>query len=95
MVKEDDKTSISSTHTTKPLQNKEAFLVRKAADFRPAVTAQSRTLSSGPGKWLLREQKRDASGASTIGASASAKGVSEGVGVDAKKWVEGLLTLTQ
>lgn len=77
------------------LQPKEAFLVRKAADFSPRAAAQSRTVSTGPGKWLLREQKRDVSGASAIGGAASAKGVSDGVGVDARRWVEGLLTLTQ
>lgn len=72
---------------------KEAFLVRRAFEARPAT--QSRSVSTGPGKWLLREQKRDVSGASTIGGAASAKGVSDGVGVDARKWVEGLLSLTQ
>lgn len=84
-----------STTTGVCLQPKEAFLVRKAADFRPDLSSQSRTVSTGPGKWLLREQKRDASGASSAGAAASAKGVSDGVGVDAHRWVEGILTLTR
>lgn len=87
--------STASLTAAKPLQPKEAFLVRKAADFNPRAAAQSRTVSTGPGKWLLREQKRDVSGASTMGGAASAKGVSDGVGVDARRWVEGLLTLTQ
>ncbi|KAK5947201.1 hypothetical protein PMZ80_001348 [Knufia obscura] len=76
-------------------QHKEAFLVRKAADFNPRAVTQSRAMSTGPGKWLLREQKRDVSGATTVGGAASAKGVSDGVGVDARRWVEGLLMLTQ
>lgn len=88
--------SINSVSTdNRSLQPKEAILVRKAADFRPNLSSQSRTISTGPGKWLLREQKRDASGASSVGAAASAKGVSDGVGVDAQKWVESLLTLTR
>lgn len=76
--------------------NKEAFLVRKAADFRSGINNNSRSVSTGPGRWLLREQQknRDVSAVGGGGAS-SAKGVSEGVGVDAKKWVEGLLSLTQ
>lgn len=85
----------SGSTTTQPFQPKEAFLVRKAADFRPNLSLQTRTISTGPGKWLLREQKRDVSGASAMGTAASAKGVSDGVGVDAQKWVEGLLTLTR
>lgn len=80
--------------------HREAFLVRKAADFRQDNTKDTRIVSTGPGRWLLREQKRDVSGASSASGgggsgAASAKGVSEGVGVDARKWVEGLLTLTQ
>ena len=82
-----------STLMSNQKQHKEAFLVRKAADFRPNVSTQSRTISTGAGKWLLREQKRDTSD-SSIGA-ASARGVSDGVGVDAKRWVGGLLTLTR
>lgn len=69
---------------------KEAFLVRKAADHRP-VAASSRSVSSGPGRWLLREQQKEREGGMGV---ASAKGVSEGVGVDARRWVEGLLSLT-
>lgn len=78
-------------------QHKEAFLVRKAADYRPGGLASgNRSVSSGPGRWLLREQQknRDVS-AMSAGGVGGAKGVSEGVGVDARKWVEGLLTLTQ
>lgn len=76
--------------------HKEAFLVRKAADYRPNVSTQPRSISFGPGRWLLREQRRDPSGTNTnsAGGASTAKVVSEGVGVDAKRWVEGLLMLT-
>ncbi|KAK5104060.1 hypothetical protein LTS08_001944 [Lithohypha guttulata] len=94
IMNDDDRSETTSSLRTYVDSHKEAFLVRKAADHRPTLSAQSRNLSSGPGKWLLREQKRDVSGASTVGA-ASARGVSEGVGVDTKKWIEGLLSLTQ
>lgn len=75
---------------------KEAFLVRKAADHKLAVgSSTQRNLS---GKWLLREQDREVSG-SSIGSmkdqGTSSAGVSEGVGVDAKRWVEGLLPLSR
>jgi len=64
--------------------NKEAFLVRKATDHK-VTTGRGRELKSG--KWFLREQSKDMSGGSTT----STVGMSEGVGVDARKWVEGLL----
>jgi len=83
--------------------HKEAFLVRKAADYKPGfVGVGSRALSSGPGRWLLREQRREGSGSgagagagAVSGGAEGAKGVVEGVGVDAKRWVEGLLALTR
>lgn len=67
--------------------------------------SDSRSISS-TGRWLLREQprSREASGAGPghpagqgNGASpglTNAKGVSEGVGVDARKWAEGLIRLS-
>lgn len=90
---------VDSNSTTGDVSNrshaKEAFLVRRAADFRPGVTANSRSVSTGPGRWLLREQKKDRDVSATGGVGGvSAKGVSEGVGVDARKWVDGLLSLT-
>ncbi|KIW10597.1 hypothetical protein PV08_11561 [Exophiala spinifera] len=84
----------------------EAMLVRKSQDRgggRDTSRAQSGA-SGSSGRWLLREQPRarDVSGSSqdgygqnstgSVGAT-NAKGVSEGVGVDAKKWVEGLIKL--
>ena len=88
--------STTGDSATTKSRHKEAFLVRRAADFRPGVTANSRSISTGPGRWLLREQKKDRDVSAVGGPGiASAKGVSEGVGVDARKWVEGLLTLTQ
>lgn len=84
-----------STITGSASHHKEAFLVRKAADFRPGITASSRSVSTGPGRWLLREQQKNRDISAVGGGAASAKGVSDGVGVDAKKWVEGLLSLTQ
>lgn len=84
------------TTTSGGSNHKEAFLVRKAADYRPGVNTASRSVSTGPGRWLLREQpkNRDVSAMSGAGGAASAKGVSDGVGVDAKRWVEGLLSLS-
>lgn len=92
---DDDATpnEISRTDRVGEEAYREAFLVRRA--FEPRPGAQSRTVSTGRGKWLLREQKRDVTGASTIGGASSARGVSDGVGVDARKWIEGLLSLTQ
>ena len=91
-------TCSSSTNCTR-----EAILVRRSPQER---TVSSRDISglrsearsgSSAGKWLLRDQprNREASGStiSSLGA-ANAKGVTEGVGVDAKKWVEALLRLT-
>ena len=72
--------------------NKEAFLIRKAANHR-AVGGKGRESTSG--RWLLRERSRDISGSSTqsgrAGGTTTMAGVSEGVGVDARKWVDGLL----
>jgi hypothetical protein len=84
---------------------KEAVLVRRSSqDGRSSSRETSRSRSdtrstSSTGKWLLREQPRSriASGNSSAMATAStanAKGVSEGVGVDAKRWVKALLRLT-
>ena len=77
--------------------DKEAFLVRKAAD-RSASTRRGEASSTASGsKWLLREQMRDVSGSSTgsRNGSTSMAGISEGVGVDARKWIDGLLSLNR
>ncbi|KAL2419385.1 hypothetical protein ABEF95_000433 [Exophiala dermatitidis] len=86
---------------------REAILVRRSPqDNNRAVSGKDLSSSVpglgfggvGAGKWLLRDQprSRDVSGSSGSGATTTtnAKGVSEGVGVDARKWVEGLVKLT-
>lgn len=86
--------------------DKEAVLVRRSQERGGGRnTSRAQPGASGSsGRWLLREQPRarDTSGSSQHrqgyngggGVSATnAKGVSEGVGVDAKRWVEGLIKL--
>ena len=76
---------------------KEAYLVRQSVDAGlRAKEANAKSASSG--KWLLRDQTRDVSGStsgSQTAAATSARGVVEGVGVDARRWVEGLSKLSQ
>ncbi|KIV89091.1 hypothetical protein PV10_08696 [Exophiala mesophila] len=84
---------------------KEAYLVRRALqEYQSGRDAsgtrnESRNTSSS-GRWLLREQPRSrevsglASSVATGGDSTTAKGVGQGVGVDARKWVEGLIRLS-
>jgi hypothetical protein len=70
---------------------REAFLVRRASDYVPA--SYGKKASSGT-KWL-----RDISGSSTVSAAggntASPGKVAEGIGIDAGKYVEGLLSLNR
>ncbi|EXJ58539.1 hypothetical protein A1O7_05966 [Cladophialophora yegresii CBS 114405] len=86
---------------------KEAILVRRAPQDGPASSREpSRSRSearmvSSAGRWLLREQPRSrevsgVSGGSAMSSpgAANAKGVTEGVGVDAKRWVEALVRLS-
>lgn len=71
----------------------EGFLIRKTIETSKGSAATSREKS---GKWLLGEG-RDISGASTSGnaaATTTARGVVEGVGVDARRWIEGLVKLS-
>lgn len=81
---------------------KEALLVRRAREDAGAGSSAG-ALFGGGGRqvsgWLSR---RDASGSSAgAGAagggagSGSMTGVAEGVGVDARRWVEGLLSLNR
>lgn len=85
---------ISDTSYNQP--KKEAFLVRKASDHKVLVGSSIPRNTSG--KWLLREQIRDSSG-SSLGSTkdqvTTSAGVSEGVGVDAGRWIEGLLHLSR
>ena len=85
---------ISDTSYNQP--KKEAFLVRKASDHKTLVGSSMQRNTSG--KWLLREQIRDSSG-SSLGSTkdqvTTSAGVSEGVGVDAGRWIEGLLHLSR
>ena len=77
--------------------DKEAFLVRKA--LGSSADAKKKEIASGSSgsRWLLREQTRDVSGSSTGSRQGSntVAGINEGVGVDARKWVEGLLSLSR
>jgi hypothetical protein len=77
--------------------DKEAFLVRKATDHAASAKRRDASSASSGSRWLLRDQTRDISGSSTgsrAGVTAMA-GISEGVGVDARKWVDGLLSLNR
>jgi hypothetical protein len=77
--------------------DKEAFLVRKATDLAASVKRRDAGSAASGSRWLLRDQTRDISGSSTgnrAGVTAMA-GISEGVGVDARKWIDGLLSLNR
>jgi hypothetical protein len=81
---------------------KEAVLVRRA---REGGGSQGGGVRFGKGGrqvsgmgWLAREPRRDGSGSSAgagPGVTMGVAGVSEGVGVDARRWVEGLLSLNR
>ncbi|KIW67058.1 hypothetical protein PV04_06335 [Phialophora macrospora] len=83
---------------------REAILVRRnpqegASSSRETSRSRSEARSaSSTGKWLLREQprSREAGGGSPAPSpgAANTKTVTEGVGVDAKKWVEALVRLS-
>ena len=77
--------------------DKEAFLVRKAADHSTSTGRREASSTASGSKWLLREQMRDVGGSSTgsQNGSTSMAGISEGVGVDARKWIDGLLSLNR
>lgn len=86
---------ISDTSCNQP--RKEAFLVRKAGDQTTNASSGVSRERNRSGKWLLREQNRDVSGnsLSDTGQGTSSAGVSEGVGVDARRWIEGLVHLSR
>lgn len=67
----------------------EAFLVRRAVDTSRSGNAARRDRSGG--RWLIGAE-RTVSGGS--GKETSVKGMVEGVGVDARRWVEGLVKLS-
>jgi len=77
--------------------DKEAFLVRKATDYAVSAKRKETGSTASGSRWLLREQTRDTSGSSTgsRAGSGTMAGVSEGVGVDARKWIDGLLSLNR
>lgn len=94
------------SHTSTEAEVREAFLIRRS----PQEQSSARRDASGSrgdsksiissGRWLLREQprSRDVSGSkgtlSASSATTSPRAVSEGVGVDARKWVERLVRLS-
>lgn len=81
---------------------KEAVLVRRAREGGGSEGGGVRfgkggRQISGMG-WLARDPRRDGSGSSAgagPGVTMGVAGVSEGVGVDARRWVEGLLSLNR
>jgi hypothetical protein len=77
--------------------DKEAFLVRKATDRTASAKRRDGSSTASGSRWLLRDQSREISGSSTVsGAGATGMaGISEGVGVDARKWIDGLLSLNR
>ncbi len=77
--------------------DKEAFLVRKATDHSAPAKRKETGSSTSGSRWLLREQTRNASGSSTGSRTGNGgmAGVTEGVGVDARKWIDGLLSLNR
>ena len=79
---------------------KEAILVRKSPAEGSSTSRETSQPRVDGGRWLLREQPRSrgasGNGHSTVTAStAGAKGATEGVGVDARRWVEALVRLTE
>jgi len=77
--------------------DKEAFLIRKSADHATTTKRRDASSTRSGSRWLLRDQTRDISGSGT-GSSTGATGmtgINEGVGVDARKWVDGLLSLNR
>jgi hypothetical protein len=88
---------VSSTSNSGIEGDKEAFLVRKATDHTASANRRDASSTASGSRWLLRDQKRDISGSSAgsrAGGTAMA-GISEGVGVDARKWIDGLLSLNR
>ena len=77
--------------------DKEAFLVRRATDNIALAKRRDANSSAGGSRWLLRDQTRDITGSSTGGRAGTTgmAGISEGVGVDARKWIDGLLSLNR
>lgn len=71
-------------------QPEEAFLVRQSTE---AVSRGKERKVSSKGSWLVRD--REVSGPSLSGGAGLGSGVSEGIGVDARRWVEGLLALNR
>jgi hypothetical protein len=77
--------------------DKEAFLIRKSADHATTTKRRDASSTRSGSRWLLRDQTRDISGSGT-GSSTGATGmtgINEGVGVDARKWIDGLLSLNR
>ena len=68
---------------TLSLEHREAFLIRKASDYVPPTSKMSSGMFS-----------RDSSG--TSGASNWGPGkLAEGIGIDARQYIEGLLSLNR
>ena len=77
--------------------DKEAFLVRKSADHAAMTKRRNAGSTSSGSRWLLRDQTRDISGSGTGSSTGTTgmTGINEGVGVDARKWIDGLLSLNR
>ncbi|KAJ9606778.1 hypothetical protein H2200_008787 [Cladophialophora chaetospira] len=94
-------TEPNNWHTSRDCA-REAVLVRRSPQERSvssmdASQSRSETRSANSaGRWLLRDQprSREVSGTTASPGAANAKGFTEGVGVDARKWVEALIRLS-
>ena len=91
--------SVDKAHNDAP---REAFLVRQTSEAGGLAGGNgsgraNRKTSSSQGGWLTRD--RDVSGGGGSGSAPGARinqsAVAEGIGVDARKWIEGLLALNR
>lgn len=97
---------VTGSYQSTDNEAREAFLVRRSPSDRTSAKrdvsgsrGDSRSISTS-GRWLLREQprSRDVSGSkgtfSASTATTNTRAVGEGVGVDARKWVERVVRLS-
>lgn len=73
---------------------REAFLVRKSNDGAVVPTSRKASTVGGSGRWLMRDVS-GSSASSTVGGGSTPGSVTEGVGVDTRRYVEGLLSLNR
>jgi hypothetical protein len=71
---------------------REAFLVRRASDY---VSSSSFGKKSGGGSKWLRDISGSSAGSAAGGTTANPGKVAEGIGIDARRYVQGLLSLNR